>query len=237
MFPIIVLAVALGVGGGLLVAYFLSYVSAYFRRALYGDPGHESQTWTWRGRDPTGKTEDDLRRESYERIEKFLRRHGYDYVSEKEFDIEGQTVTAPYYILDDEIAVFLDDWHDEYLVSSTGVSTVLIGLYDTDQYTALRRALGIEEDWRDEIYFEDDDEISDLRVLGLEPDTQGSQSQDSDGDSDSDMDITADEVREAYRERIKETHPDLNDSDDADEEFMRVQEAYESLMEEREAEP
>ncbi|XGI83834.1 J domain-containing protein [Halorutilales archaeon Cl-col2-1] len=229
MFPIIVLAVALGVGGGLLIAYFLSYVSAYFQGAVYGSTNSEGRTW--RGRDPTGKTEDDLREESYERIEKFLRRHGYDYVSEKEFDVEGQTVTAPYYILDDEIAVFLDDWHDEYLVSSTGVSTVLIGLYDTDQYTALRRALGIEEDWRDEIYFEEDDEISDLRVLGLEPDTQESQSQDSD------MDITADEVKQAYRERIKETHPDLNDSEDADEEFMRVQEAYESLMEEREAEP
>ncbi|XGI83172.1 DnaJ domain-containing protein [Halorutilales archaeon Cl-col2-1] len=38
-----------------------------------------------------------------------------------------------------------------------------------------------------------------------------------------------DEIESAYRDLVKEVHPDLNDSEDADEEFRRVQEAYETL--------
>jgi curved DNA-binding protein CbpA len=38
-------------------------------------------------------------------------------------------------------------------------------------------------------------------------------------------DATQDEITAAYRERVKETHPDLNDSADAAEEFQRVAEA------------
>lgn len=42
-------------------------------------------------------------------------------------------------------------------------------------------------------------------------------------------DATQDEITEAYRERVKETHPDLNDSPDATDEFQRVAEAEEIL--------
>ncbi|WP_257298858.1 DnaJ domain-containing protein [Haloarchaeobius sp. FL176] len=42
-------------------------------------------------------------------------------------------------------------------------------------------------------------------------------------------DATQDEITAAYRERVKETHPDLNDSADAAEAFQRVAEAEEVL--------
>ncbi|MFC4407055.1 DnaJ domain-containing protein [Haloarchaeobius iranensis] len=42
-------------------------------------------------------------------------------------------------------------------------------------------------------------------------------------------DATQDEITAAYRERVKETHPDLNDSADAADEFQRVAEAEEVL--------
>ncbi|WP_440991060.1 J domain-containing protein [Haloarchaeobius baliensis] len=42
-------------------------------------------------------------------------------------------------------------------------------------------------------------------------------------------DATQEEITEAYRERVKETHPDLNDSADAADEFQRVAEAEEIL--------
>jgi len=41
-------------------------------------------------------------------------------------------------------------------------------------------------------------------------------------------DADEDEIKEAYRERVKETHPDLGGSEDA---FKRVEEAYERLSE------
>ncbi|MFD1644820.1 J domain-containing protein [Haloarchaeobius litoreus] len=44
-----------------------------------------------------------------------------------------------------------------------------------------------------------------------------------------DTDATQDEITAAYRERVKETHPDLNDSGDAAEAFQRVAEAEEVL--------
>ena len=42
-------------------------------------------------------------------------------------------------------------------------------------------------------------------------------------------DATQDEITAAYRERVKETHPDLNESPDAADEFQRVAEAEEIL--------
>jgi len=43
-------------------------------------------------------------------------------------------------------------------------------------------------------------------------------------------DATADEIKRAYRERAKATHPDLNrDDPQAAEKFRMVQEAYETL--------
>ncbi len=37
------------------------------------------------------------------------------------------------------------------------------------------------------------------------------------------------EIEDAYRERVKETHPDLNEADDAADRFKRVKEAHETL--------
>ncbi|WP_435345476.1 J domain-containing protein [Haloarchaeobius sp. HRN-SO-5] len=42
-------------------------------------------------------------------------------------------------------------------------------------------------------------------------------------------DATQAEITDAYRDRVKETHPDLNDSEDASEQFQRVSEAEEVL--------
>jgi hypothetical protein len=44
---------------------------------------------------------------------------------------------------------------------------------------------------------------------------------------------TTDEIREAYRERVQKYHPDLNDREDAEEQFKRVKQAYDALMEGR----
>jgi hypothetical protein len=44
-----------------------------------------------------------------------------------------------------------------------------------------------------------------------------------------DSDASPDEIRTAYRERVKETHPDQNDADDAGERFQRVKRAEEVL--------
>lgn len=55
-------------------------------------------------------------------------------------------------------------------------------------------------------------------VLGVEPDA------------------TTSDIEDAYRERIKETHPDLNDAEDADEATQRVIEARNVLSDETERE-
>ncbi|WP_227131028.1 J domain-containing protein [Halorubellus salinus] len=44
-----------------------------------------------------------------------------------------------------------------------------------------------------------------------------------------DVDASQDEIEAAYRERVKETHPDLNDAPDASDAFQRVQAAEEVL--------
>lgn len=44
-----------------------------------------------------------------------------------------------------------------------------------------------------------------------------------------DSDASPDEIRSAYRDRVKETHPDQNDADDAGERFRRVKRAEEVL--------
>ena len=47
---------------------------------------------------------------------------------------------------------------------------------------------------------------------------------------------TTSDIEDAYRERIKETHPDLNDDEDADEATQRVIEARNVLSDEEERE-
>lgn len=44
-------------------------------------------------------------------------------------------------------------------------------------------------------------------------------------------DATTAEIREAYREKVQEYHPDLNDGEHAEEQFKRVKEAYDALKE------
>lgn len=45
-----------------------------------------------------------------------------------------------------------------------------------------------------------------------------------------------DEIRRAYREKVQEYHPDLNDRDDAEEQFKRIKEAYDALVSESDGE-
>lgn len=45
------------------------------------------------------------------------------------------------------------------------------------------------------------------------------------------------EILEAYRKRVKETHPDINDNPNAAEQFKRVREAYIALLSETEIDP
>lgn len=42
-------------------------------------------------------------------------------------------------------------------------------------------------------------------------------------------DASNDEVRDAYREMVKKHHPDVSDADDAEERFVRIREAYETM--------
>ncbi|MDY6779065.1 MAG: DnaJ domain-containing protein, partial [Halobacteria archaeon] len=45
-------------------------------------------------------------------------------------------------------------------------------------------------------------------------------------------DATQEEIKEAYREKAREYHPDASEDDDAEEKFKRVQEAYDVLSDE-----
>lgn len=45
-----------------------------------------------------------------------------------------------------------------------------------------------------------------------------------------DASASPDEIKRAYREKVREYHPDLSDRDDAEEQFKRVKRAYEALM-------
>jgi len=44
-------------------------------------------------------------------------------------------------------------------------------------------------------------------------------------------DAPEEEVRDAYREMVKEHHPDVSDADDAEERFVRIRDAYEVMRE------
>lgn len=44
-------------------------------------------------------------------------------------------------------------------------------------------------------------------------------------------DASEDDVRAAYREMVKEHHPDVSDAEDAEERFVRIREAYEAMRE------
>lgn len=162
------------------------------------------------------KTQADLREQARERVAGFLDDHGVAYETDRSFETAAGSVTAPFYLPEREVAVILDDWYDDYLLDKhVDVATVIVELHVTPEHQLgpLRGALGIEAERRPA-----DGRVDvgpdDATVLDL------------DGG-----DVSVEELRSAYRERIKETHPDQNDSADAEEEFRRVKEAYENLRE------
>lgn len=179
-------------------------------------------------RDPSeyeNKTKEDVIDETKDRVRRFLDKHDIEYEVDKDIDVEGEDVTTPFYLTDRDTAILLDEWYKEYqLTKRSDISTVIVELYGTAeyQYESLRRALGIEPDWRKKVSWEVTETgsgVSDAEVLGLEDEDE----------------VSMEELRSAYRDRIMETHPDQNDSKDAEDEFMRVKEAYESIKEEIEA--
>ncbi|MDY6765726.1 MAG: J domain-containing protein [Halobacteria archaeon] len=167
-----------------------------------------------------GKTREDLKEKAKERVETFLNDNDLEYVRDRDFKIEetNSEITVPFYLPDSNTAIILDEWYEEYLLSkNVGLKTIIIEIHDNKryQYEVLRTGLGIQDDWRGRLKWEDGaDEafVSDIEVLGIDEE-----------------DITFEDLRNAYRERIKETHPDQNDSETAEKEFMRVKEAYENL--------
>lgn len=48
-----------------------------------------------------------------------------------------------------------------------------------------------------------------------------------------DTTASADDIKTAFRKQAKALHPDVNKSEDSEEEFMRVKEAYDTLMDDR----
>ncbi|MDY7083145.1 MAG: DnaJ domain-containing protein [Halobacteria archaeon] len=215
----------------------LNGVSAVIRGHARRDVGHQGQQYTG-GKGPGGvfgqrdpddyrdKTQGDLRDKTAERVESFLDKHDFEYERDREFRAGSEDVTVGFYLPDSGIAIILDDWYKEYLVNKNlDVSTIIVELHSTEnyQYETLRRALGVESDWRDDIGIDIEVEggrfVEDTEVLGIEVD-----------------EVSHDELKSAYRERIKEVHPDLNESENAEEEFKRVKQAYENLKEEIEGE-
>lgn len=167
------------------------------------------------------KTQEDLEQQTLERVEGFLDKHGFSYEKDREFVAGGESVTIPFYLTDRETGILLDDWYVEYLVAKNlELSTVIVEPHTTEeyQYETLRIALGMERDWRDAVEW-GDGVAGDADVLGVDLEDAG-----------------VEDVRSAYRDRILETHPDRNDSPNAEEEFKRVREAYENLRQEFEDE-
>jgi DnaJ-domain-containing protein 1 len=178
-----------------------------------------------RGRDPGAyrrKTQADLREQARDRVATFLDEHDVAYETDRDFATSAGTVTAPFYLPDEAAAVILDDWYEEYLLSKhADVATVIVELHVTleHQLLPLRRLLGIEA----ETGWDDEPSVS----VGGDAGADAAAVLDLDG-----RDVTVSELKSAYRERIKETHPDQNDAPDAEEQFQRVQRAYEDLREE-----
>ncbi|MDY6780130.1 MAG: DnaJ domain-containing protein [Halobacteria archaeon] len=189
-----------------------------------GSSNHRNRRYggTRSSEDYKQKTQDDLRDETAERVRNFLDRNDFDYETDRDFEAGNENVTVPFYVPEADLGIILDDWYDEYLLSkNTGMTTVIVELHVTEEYQreTLRHALGVEPEMEEDV--EIDGDFSDVEVLGLES---------------ANGDLEYEEIRDAYRERIKETHPDQNDSDDAEEEFIRVKKAYENLKEEVEVE-
>ncbi len=153
-----------------------------------------------------GKTTDDLLNRSLTRIEKFLKVNGIDHQKNKKFNINGTELSVSFYIPNRNASIILDDRYKEHLISKLDISSIVIDIHDPreKQIERLSKFFGIKNQLKSIEVPEDYREI-----LGVEGE------------------VSKKEIKKAYREKVKETHPDLEGSK---EEFMEVKNAYEVLM-------
>ena len=190
--------VLLGAALGILASVGVALVF-YFGNRLAPTPEPESGTT-----ETTGSAGDDRR---HAEIRSYLTAIGERF--HEDHPVGG--VTVPFYLPEREVAVTFDA-HDYFRLDGEGVYTVLC------EHEMPGRGLGrrlpfdvTEPDWGpgpgpDPDRPRRDDPVDDaFAELGLPADAD------------------SDEVKRAYRERVKETHPDRGGDEGA---FMRVQEAY-----------
>lgn len=153
-----------------------------------------------------GKTTDDLFNKSLTRIEKFLKVNGIEYQKDKKFNIDEKEVFVSFYIPKRNASIILDDRYKEHIVSKLDISSIVLETHEPreKQIERLSKFFGIKNQSTSIEVPKDCKEI-----LGVEGE------------------ISKEEIKKAYKEKVKETHPDL---DGSKEEFMEVKNAYEHLM-------
>lgn len=153
-----------------------------------------------------GKTSDELFNKSLNRIEKFLEVNGIEYQKNKKFKIDEREVSVSFYIPDRDASIILGDRYKEHLVSKLDISSIVIEIHEPreTQIKRISKFFGIEKQLTS---IEAPQNFREVLEVGKEASEEG--------------------IKKAYREKVKETHPDL---DGSKEEFMKVKKAYEVLM-------
>lgn len=156
-----------------------------------------------------GKTTDDLFNKSFTRIEKFLKVNQIEYQKNRKFNIDEKEICVSFYIPNRNASIILDGRYKEHLVSKLDISSIVLEIHEPreKQIERLSKFFGINNQ------LTSIEVPKDYRqILGV------------------DKEVSKEEIKKAYREKVKETHPDLEGTK---EEFMKVKNAYEVLMNEK----